>query len=180
MVGDVNLFILSNEEETGDISLVGEIEVMIGRKENQHRGLGHAIMLVFLYYILTHKEQILGEYFKTSRGTAKRPDFTYLRAKIGGTNVRSIALFESLGFEKTEPSPDFFDEFELRNKALSTKRLQEMISERGVTGYTEGQYQEGEKAESPLGKIVENTDTRSASSSGTDSLNSPARNIGQG
>lgn len=174
MVGDVNLFILANEEETGDVSLVGEFELMIGRKENQHRGLGRAMIVTFLFYVLTHQEKILEEYFSTPRNTSPKQSFTYLRVKVGGTNHRSIKLFESLGFEKTEPSPNFFDEFEMRRKALGAREVEEMMASAEVSGYTEVQYTDGGKGEVLLVGSVENADTGSASSNDVGSSDRPA------
>lgn len=140
MIGDVNLFVLANEEESGDVSLVGEIELMIALKQRQRQGHGRIALLAFLYYILAHEEEILQEYFDSPREMTPTNRLRYLRVKIGASNARSISLFESIGFEKTTPSPNFFDEFELRRKNLGLMDLRKMMAERGSDGYVEVQY----------------------------------------
>lgn len=140
MLGDVNLFIATNEEENGDVLLVGEIELMIALKENQRHGLGRAALLIFLNYVLRHQSEILQEYFTSPREQAQVSQFAYLRIKARETNVRSIALFESLGFKKTEQSPNFFDEFELRNPRLRLDQIERWMEERGIYGYREVPY----------------------------------------
>lgn len=140
MLGDVNLFIVNNEEDNGDILLVGEIELMIALKENQRHGLGRAALLIFLNYVLRHQSEILEEYFSSPRDRAQVSRFAYLRVKTKETNVRSIALFESLGFKKTEASPNFFDEFELRNERLRPEHIEKWMQERGIDGYREVPY----------------------------------------
>lgn len=140
IVGDVNLFLLENEEDSGDVSLVGELELMIAEKDNQHRGFGKASLLVFVRYIFAHEKEIIDAYFAEPRDVAKSTSLAYLRVKISETNARSINLFESLGFTKTAVSPNFFGEWELRNDALSAGRVEELLEMNGVTGYVEADY----------------------------------------
>lgn len=140
MIGDVNLFILTNEEENGDELLVGELELMIASREDQGHGHGRTAILMFLYYILRHQNSILGEYFSFPRAQAQVSRLAYLRVKIKETNARSIALFESLGFKKTEPSPNFFEEFELRNGRLKLEQVEAWMKERDISGYKEVPY----------------------------------------
>lgn len=140
MLGDVNLFIVTNEEENGEVSLVGEFELMIASKEDQRKGHGRAAILIFLRYVLRHQQSLLGEYFRFPRAQAQISQLEYFRVKIKETNARSIALFESLGFKKTEPSPNFFEEFELRSYGLSLDQVEAWMEERGITDYKEVPY----------------------------------------
>lgn len=139
-IGDVNLFVQTNEEESGNLSLVGEIELMIAEKQNQRKGLGRVVVLVFLKYILMHQQDILREHFAVAGDTSIMDKLAYLRVKIGETNSRSIHLFESVGFEKTEVSPNFFGEFELRAKSLTLEGVERMMEEREVKDYDEVSY----------------------------------------
>ncbi|EWC46296.1 hypothetical protein DRE_04467 [Drechslerella stenobrocha 248] len=117
LIGDVNLFLYEDdgdleegEEPTG---MVGEIEVMVARAEHQGRKLGKIAVLVFMLYVMRHKEQMLAQdatrFSKASGKTLK-----YLRVKIGQDNARSLVLFQSLGFKKCTEEPNIFGEFELR------------------------------------------------------------------
>lgn len=140
MIGDVNLFVVTNEEENGDVLLVGELELMIASKNDQRQGNGRAAILIFLCYVLRHQSQILEEYFSFPRAQAQVSRLAYFRVKIRETNMRSISLFESLGFKKTEPSPNFFDEFELRNDRLNLEQVEAWMKERDITNYREVPY----------------------------------------
>lgn len=144
MLGDVNLFVLTNEEESGNVSLVGEFELMIGHKSNTRRGLGRAALLVFIAFVLRHEEEILEEYFSAAREVAEVQRFDYYRVKIGERNTRSIGLFESIGFKKTEEFPNFFEEFELRHTHLRVEDVDIMMEERGIEGYGETAYTLGD------------------------------------
>ncbi|KAK5101585.1 hypothetical protein LTR24_000641 [Lithohypha guttulata] len=144
MLGDVNLFVLTNEEESGNVSLVGEFELMIGHKSNTRRGLGRAALLVFIAFVLRHEEEILEEYFSAPREVAEVQRFDYFRVKIGERNTRSIGLFESIGFKKTEEFPNFFEEFELRCTKLKVEDADRMMEERGMEGYAEMAYTLGD------------------------------------
>ena len=140
IIGDVNLFIVLNEEDSGDLSLAGEIELMIAQKQNQRQGIGRAALLVFLRYILEHEDDILKEYFGASRAIAPTSHFHYFRAKINETNVRSITLFENIGFKKIEESPDFFGEFELRAQRHTLAEVVGQMEERSIRDYLEAPY----------------------------------------
>lgn len=167
MIGDVNLFILTNEEENGDISLIGELELMIASKDDQRQGNGRAAILIFLYYILRHQNQILEEYFSFPRAQAQVSRLAYFRVKIRETNMRSITLFESLGFKKTEPSPNFFEEFELRHDRLKLEQVEAWMTERDITNYREVPYivrNVGEQQDSQGSDIY--TDSTGTSSEG--------------
>jgi len=154
MIGDVNLFVRTNEEESGDVSLVGEIELMIGDKSNTRRGLGRAALLVFLAFVIKHEEEILEEYFSAPRDVTVLHRFDYYRVKIGETNAKSISLFESLSFKKTENFSNFFGEYELRHSHLTAKDVDKMMEERGIEGYIEVPYETGDSEEfTPVHKI---------------------------
>jgi RimJ/RimL family protein N-acetyltransferase len=124
MIGDINLFLFEPEEDDVDEgepssgaeklnAVVGEIELMIARKDLHRQGYGRAALLSFVGYILDSWAQIGGEYNNSrSDGVAKSLD--YLRVKINQSNARSIALFESIGFEQTSAGANYFGEIELR------------------------------------------------------------------
>lgn len=116
MVGDVNLFLFDADEDgddehdgqSGERGIVGEIEVMIARKDLQKQGFGRAALIVFLGCVLERWREIAAEY----GGMAAQ--LAYLRVRISETNERSINLFEALGFERTTQGPNYFGEVELR------------------------------------------------------------------
>lgn len=134
MLGDINLFISLAEEEDGSESLVGEVELMIATRHDQLKGYGRATLLAFLRYILRHEADLLHEF------GSKQSKFDYLRAKVKETNCRSIGLFESLGFVKTEPTPNWFDEFELRLVGVTEDKIDQLMRQRGIEDYREGLY----------------------------------------
>jgi RimJ/RimL family protein N-acetyltransferase len=142
MVGDINLFLRVDDGDEGDSppQIVGEIELMIAEKNNQRRGFGKAALLVFMRYIIEHQTEILEEF--VSRGVDDAESVRKLRdagplafecfsVKIGQNNLRSLALFEGLGFVRLSPEPNFFGEFELRRTEL---RVQGVVGELGVAG----------------------------------------------
>jgi RimJ/RimL family protein N-acetyltransferase len=125
MIGDINLFLFEPEDDDDDEdelsnsstvksnAVVGEIELMIARKDLHRQGYGRAALLSFVGYILDSWEQIGAEYVDSgSNGVSKSLD--YLRVKINQSNARSIALFESIGFEQTAAGANYFGEIELR------------------------------------------------------------------
>ncbi|KAF2499663.1 hypothetical protein BU16DRAFT_524122 [Lophium mytilinum] len=133
MLGDVNLFLceadddedddaeesLKEEDAVKERSIIGEIEIMIARKELQGSGYGKAVLLAFLAYIVSNIPAIVGEYSKGhgtegGKGTGSGLDLRYLRVKIDGENARSIRLFESVGFKKVSETVNYFGELELR------------------------------------------------------------------
>ncbi|KAM3414875.1 hypothetical protein BST61_g10018 [Cercospora zeina] len=146
MIGDINLFLFppDSEEMEEDVaalggSIVGEVELMIARKELQQKGYGRAALLTFLDYILTNWSLIARECAegaaisttqdKKSEKSAMKagnvsssdagrlavtPQLAFLRVKINQTNVGSIRLFESVGFVRTVDEPNYFGELELR------------------------------------------------------------------
>ncbi|GAB7349622.1 hypothetical protein MBLNU459_g0305t1 [Dothideomycetes sp. NU459] len=131
MIGDINLFLSeydsSDSESEGTVTtnsaceVVGEIEIMIASRPHHRQGYGRAALLTFLWYVLERREPILREYDVTITGNGDVPGavtFKYLRVKIGQENAKSIALFESVGFERTSAGPNYFGEVELRFSAV--------------------------------------------------------------
>ncbi|OCL13324.1 hypothetical protein AOQ84DRAFT_415754 [Glonium stellatum] len=121
MLGDVNLFLSEDDEEeeesTGDRRLggiIGEVEIMIARKDLQGNGYGKRILLAFLWYISSSLDGIVAEYCSNHRGISGQGYLKFLRVKIGGKNTRSIRLFESVGFQKISDKVNYFGELELR------------------------------------------------------------------
>ncbi|CAK3846261.1 N-acetyltransferase 9 [Lecanosticta acicola] len=120
MLGDVNLFLLPSDEEEGEEDsndvdenarssiIIGEIELMIARKEFHRRGFGRSALRAFLVYLLSHWEALATEY------ASPPPRLEFLRVKIQKSNVGSIRLFESVGFARTEQEANYFGEVELR------------------------------------------------------------------
>ncbi|KAH0015239.1 hypothetical protein KCU78_g8286, partial [Aureobasidium melanogenum] len=115
MIGDINLFLIDDDDDedepstSGPRSVLGEIELMIAVKSQHRKGHGRASLLAFMHYILTNTSSILQEY---SKGQAAH--LRYLRVKISKDNVKSIALFESVGFVRTSAEANYFGELELR------------------------------------------------------------------
>ncbi|KAK6510863.1 hypothetical protein TWF506_009957 [Arthrobotrys conoides] len=126
LIGDVNLFLYEddNEEEEEDEqsesvvpsnkipSMIGEIELMVAIDEYQGQGLGKIAVLVFILYILRHQQEILMQDMERFEKGGKC--LKYLRVKIGKDNIRSLGLFQKLGFVKTAEEPNYFGEWELR------------------------------------------------------------------
>ncbi|KAJ5532307.1 hypothetical protein N7494_008859 [Penicillium frequentans] len=156
MIGDINLFLRVEDGEDGDAppQIVGEIELMVAEKLNQRRGFGKASVLVFMRYIAEKQVEILEE-FVQSLDDGEREKVVQaagtgglrlqcLSVKIGQDNVRSLALFESLGFVKVSAEPNFFGEFELRRLDLAVSGFVEALGVAGVEGYVELDYQRKE------------------------------------
>lgn len=125
MIGDINLFLFEPEDEdeegedavqanhtNASNALVGEVELMIARKDLHRQGYGRAALLSFTTYILDTWRQIAAEY--SSAGNETPRPLGYLRVKINQTNARSIALFQSIGFVQTAAGANYFGEVELR------------------------------------------------------------------
>ncbi|KAF1929628.1 uncharacterized protein M421DRAFT_21486, partial [Didymella exigua CBS 183.55] len=126
MVGDVNLFLYDADDDDDDEDkdkaqstptahttplkpIIGELEIMIARPSQQNQGLGLETLRAFLSYIQTQLP-LLGTEYAGARGAAVQ----YLRVKIDKDNVRSLRLFEKLGFVKTGAGPNYFGEVEMR------------------------------------------------------------------
>lgn len=135
MIGDINLFLcVEDSEETPQI--MGEVELMIPEKKNQRRGFGRATLLAFLRHVVDHESEILGDFVENDPSASKldNPKLGCLCVKIGEANTGSLALFESLLFQRVS-GPNYFGEIELRR--VDSKR--EGVC-RGLTDYVELEY----------------------------------------
>ena len=144
MVGDVNLFLenFDNEDEQG---VVGEVELMIARKEHQGKGLGKATLLAFLIYVAEHEHELVNEFLSEGLATCKvkgQQQMKHLRAKIGQDNVRSIRLFEAFGFRRTDERPNYFGEYELRLEGPLSAQLADLMDRFGRQQHREEQLKE--------------------------------------
>jgi len=155
MIGDINLFIRIDDGEDGRSppQFVGEIELMIAEKRNQGQGLGKAALILFMKYIIEHCNEVLEEF--ASRGidqlmglklkdTKAVLKFECFSVKIGQSNLRSLALFEGLGFVKASNEPNFFGEFELRRNDLSVERVVRDLRDAGLEDYGKVTYTRNE------------------------------------
>lgn len=150
MIGDTNLFLREDDDddddddnENGEKRVIGEIELMIAEKRNQGQGFGRAALLTFLWYIARHEGQILDEFFMQSTTAEEKSTerkMKCLSVKIGKDNARSLALFESLGFEKRSPEPNYFGEYELRRYGLDGDGIAKLADAYGVKDYRELHY----------------------------------------
>lgn len=143
--------------------IVGEIELMIAEKNNQRRGFGRAALLMFMRYIVQYQGAILEEFIsgggvdvdtvrklrtgveaeasENEMATTSTLEFECLSVKIGKDNVRSLALFEGLEFEKVDSEPNYFGEFELRRKELSLGGVDGALGKAGVKGFVALPYE---------------------------------------
>lgn len=124
MVGDVNLFICDDDdddeddEQEGSSAVIGELEIMLASPSHRGRGYAKTALLAFMWYISTCLPTILVEYATAQSGENKKDKkkrwLKYLRVKIDKKNVRSLQLFEGLGFVRTSAEANYFGEVELR------------------------------------------------------------------
>ncbi|MCJ1323742.1 hypothetical protein MMC10_000403 [Thelotrema lepadinum] len=131
MLGDVNLFISLEDDGNGSENVVvGEVEIMIARSEQQGMGYGEGALRAFLWYVAGMEESVVGEYLDDRSGVkggkgdvGEKGDggqgtgkvrFEYLRVRIGKDNERSLRLFEKLGFRMWSKEANFFGEVEMR------------------------------------------------------------------
>ncbi|KAI7969863.1 hypothetical protein EIK77_006811 [Talaromyces pinophilus] len=151
MIGDTNLFLRYDDDDDEDDQperergrVIGEIELMIAEKRNQGQGFGRGALLTFLWYIVNHEGEILDEFAQSTTAaderSKKRRKMKCLSVKIGKDNARSLALFESLGFEKRSPEPNYFGEFELRRYGLDGDAVAKLADAYGLKDYTELNY----------------------------------------
>lgn len=159
MVGDTNLFlrvdddddddgdddgVSEQENQSKDVNVIGEIELMIAEKHNQGKGFGRAALLSFIMFITRHEEDILREFLgegqKAQNSQSKGNKLKCLSVKIGKENGRSLALFESLGFEKVTQEPNYFGEFELRRYNLDEEEVAKLSNKHRVEEYRELPY----------------------------------------
>lgn len=106
---------------------------MIARKEFQGKGYGRAAVLLFLWYVVVRREEIVRKFGTDSV-------LEYLVVKINQVNDRSIGLFTSLGFKKTNEEPNYFGEFELVLKDLDVVRMFGLLRFHGLEGSRECEY----------------------------------------
>jgi RimJ/RimL family protein N-acetyltransferase len=125
MIGDINMFFFIADPEDDEMNqdtneagptalVIGEIELMIARKDLHRQGYGRAALLTFMHCVLSNWEQIAYEFVRDSCGSSTIPDLRYLRVKINQSNQRSVSLFESVGFKLVGEGPNYFGEVELR------------------------------------------------------------------
>ncbi|KAL2290419.1 hypothetical protein FJTKL_15529 [Diaporthe vaccinii] len=117
MIGDINFFLYPWDDEAEDDGAgangtppgycVGEIDIMVASQNDRGKGLGKAAVSTLMHYIWSNRAAILREY-----QAAAQPELKFLMAKIKATNVHSIALFKSLGFEQ-EGGVNYFGEVKL-------------------------------------------------------------------
>lgn len=159
MIGDVNLFLRLEDEESiqTDVvdnhsqgpkqQLVGELELMIAEKSHRRQGYGRAALLCFLRYILQNESSIAQEFSSSQEPSARTSavqKFSYLSVKIGETNDKSLALFESLGFDRVTEKANVFGELELRRDNLHAGWVRGLLEEYGVRDYLEVPYRPNE------------------------------------
>lgn len=136
MVGDVNLFLYDDEDEDEEEgtrkerSVIGELEIMIARKDQQNKGLAQETLRAFMSYIQSSLDDILSEY----TSARKSATLNYLRVKIDKDNVRSLKLFERVGFVRTSAGPNYFGEVELRTPVVEG-RLKDVVEKIGLEGF---------------------------------------------
>lgn len=117
MIGDINLFLVENEDPDKSKSVIGEVEIMIAEKGLHGEGYGRAVLVTFLSWVCENIVGILEEYGKSIEATG-RLHMEYLRVKIDQDNMRSIRLFETVGFRKVSDKANYFGELELRLEAM--------------------------------------------------------------
>lgn len=129
MIGDVNLFLYVDNEDDEDVqkatssSLIGEIEIMIARPSARGQGLARSTLLGFISYVLTSLSTILAEFDAGNEDGGSGSMLQYLRVKIDKDNVRSVRLFEGVGFVQTSAEANYFGEVELRVTIEDVERV---------------------------------------------------------
>jgi RimJ/RimL family protein N-acetyltransferase len=135
MVGDVNLFLYDDDEDAEDPdasnerSVVGELEIMIALQHQRGKGLAQDTLRAFMCYIQSQLSGI-GREFAGAKGMRLK----YLRVKIDKDNVRSLRLFERVGFVRTSAEPNYFGEVEMRTPVVEG-RLREVERKIGLEGF---------------------------------------------
>jgi RimJ/RimL family protein N-acetyltransferase len=143
MVGDVNLFLFADDEDedeekgsktkgASEEPVIGELEIMIARVEARGKGMARETLCAFMWYITSSLSRILGEY---RAGEGKGRVLKYLRVKIDKDNVRSLGLFERVGFKRTAAEPNYFGEVEMRTPVVGG-RLVDVEVKIGLEGLT--------------------------------------------
>jgi len=136
MIGDINLFLFPADDEEPshingsgdgtqveaggrqDVSIIGELELMIASPKLRRQGYGRSALGIFLSYIVTRWPLILAEFLghdvPEAASDSSMPGLRYLRVKIQESNIGSIKLFEKLRFERVGDTANYFGEVELR------------------------------------------------------------------
>jgi RimJ/RimL family protein N-acetyltransferase len=83
MVGDVNIFLSTDEDKEDNLKTVAELEVMIVDKMNRGKGYGIESIRLMINYALKF---------------LKNPKLERFIVKIDENNIPSIKMFEKLGF----------------------------------------------------------------------------------
>lgn len=154
MIGDINLFLFVDEDDLDDgvddkplthpsaVSVIGEIELMIARKDLHRQGYGRAALLTFIDYILLNQNNIIQEFLST---TEIDKVLKFLRVKIDQDNRSSIGLFESVGFTRLAGGPNYFGEIEMRwqinENSLAELRVSEAWQAGTILTYTPSQHE---------------------------------------
>ncbi|KAF1941885.1 hypothetical protein EJ02DRAFT_454720 [Clathrospora elynae] len=131
MIGDVNLFLYpssdndsdfdsdaaSVSQESGNKAVVGELEIMIARPDLRGKGFAKEALRAFIWYVSASLGAMLDEYDSNTEDK-RRSHITYLRVKIAQENIRSINLFQGVGFARTGSEANYFGEVELRTQVV--------------------------------------------------------------
>lgn len=153
MLGDINLFLTEEDDDDCDSAdpgqyvsdrghggkkkIVGELEVMVARREFWGKGFSRAAVLLFMMYVVVRRDEIIAAHC----GSADRGVIKHLRVKIHESNVASIGLFESLLFKKKSEIPNYFGEFELVLHDLDVVRVYGLMRTYGLDECRSAVYQ---------------------------------------
>ncbi|PVG00720.1 hypothetical protein CPB86DRAFT_782267 [Serendipita vermifera] len=99
MVGDVNLFIVDNEDEKEV-----EVEIMIAEPAYRRLGLARSAISAILHYAIGNI---------TIGASHSKVETSHLLTRVGQSNHASIALFQRLGFSIAKEA-NVFGEIEMR------------------------------------------------------------------
>jgi GNAT superfamily N-acetyltransferase len=145
MIGDVNVFLhIADDSVPGESVVDGELELMIAEKDEQGKGYGRAALLAFLVYVISHQKDIVDEFLQSrtwSIAATAASGINNFTAKIGKNNMRSLSLFEGLGFSKVSEEPSYWGEYELRRHGLALAALKEWMVEYQVENWREMKYE---------------------------------------
>lgn len=130
MIGDINLFLFRLEDEDDETSdsaasskqepIIGEIELMIARKDLRRQGYGRKALLSFIDYVLANWSAICAEFAPQDQHVGP----ALFRVKIQESNIASTKLFESIGFKRIKEEANYFGELELRWQAAEGQSRQ--------------------------------------------------------
>ncbi|EFQ96550.1 hypothetical protein PTT_00525 [Pyrenophora teres f. teres 0-1] len=159
MIGDVNLFLYPYEDESEDEEqegnkedVIGELEIMIAPPSARGKGYAKEALEAFLWYIKRSVTALLDEYGsadskpeseektkqKEKMGMGEKIRLRYLRVKINKDNVKSLGLFEKMGFKRVGGGPNYFGEVEMR--VGMDGHGEEKMGEKEGNGFTQLPY----------------------------------------